>query len=56
MVHLPLKQSIADFFDKFMESIFQEYLERSIKTYLRGDSGFSSQNFMKPVRVMAVSY
>jgi len=39
-----------------MESIFQEYLERSIKTYLRGDSGFSSQNFMKPVRVMAVSY
>ena len=42
--------------DKFMESIFQEYLERSIKTYLRGDSGFSSQNFMKPVRVMAVSY
>ena len=51
-----LKQSIADFFDKFMESIFQEYLERSIKTYLRGDSGFSSQNFMKPVRVMAVSY
>ena len=49
-------QSIADFFDKFMESIFQEYLERSIKTYLRGDSGFSSQNFMKPVRVMAVSY
>ena len=48
--------SHAHFFDKFMESIFQEYLERSIKTYLRGDSGFSSQNFMKPVRVMAVSY
>ena len=47
---------ISLFFDKFMESIFQEYLERSIKTYLRGDSGFSSQNFMKPVRVMAVSY
>lgn len=31
-------------------------VERSIKTYLRGDSGFSSQNFMKPVRVRAVSY
>ena len=55
-IRYTLKQSIADFFDKFMESIFQEYLERSIKTYLRGDSGFSSQNFMKPVRVMAVSY
>ena len=28
--------------DKFMKSIFQEYLERGINTYLRGDSGFSS--------------
>ena len=27
---------------KFMKSIFQEYLERGINTYLRGDSGFSS--------------
>ena len=28
--------------DKFMEPLFQEYMERGIKTYLRGDSGFSS--------------
>ena len=28
--------------DKFMKSIFQEYLERGINTYLRGDSGFFS--------------
>ena len=28
--------------DKFMEPLFQEYPERGIKTYLRGDSGFSS--------------
>ena len=34
--------------DKFMESIFQEYLERGLKT---ADSPL--QNFMKPVRVMA---
>ena len=51
-----IEANVDPHFDKFMESIFQEYLERSIKTYLRGDSGFSSQNFMKPVRVMAVSY
>ena len=28
--------------DKFMEPLFQEYMERGIKTYLRGHSGFSS--------------
>ena len=26
--------------DKFMEPLFQEYMERGIKMYLRGDSGF----------------
>ena len=33
--------------DKFMEPLFQEYMERGIKTYLRGDSGFSSPRFYK---------
>lgn len=32
----------SDGADKFMESFFQEYLERGIKAYLRDDSGFSS--------------
>ena len=33
--------------DKFMEPLFQEHLERGIKTYLRGDSGFSSPKLYK---------
>ncbi len=33
--------------DKFIEPLFQEYLERGIKTYLSSDSGFSFPNFYK---------
>lgn len=32
----------AAMIDKFMEPILQEFVERGIKTYLRGDSGFST--------------
>ena len=43
--------------DKFMESIFQEYMEREIKTYLRGDSGFSSPKLYKNDQISyAVTY
>ena len=42
--------------DKFMESIFQEYLERGIKTYLRGDSGFSSPKLYETCESNGCSY
>ena len=42
--------------DKFMESIFQEYMERDIKTYLRGDSGFSSPKLYKTCEMNGCSY
>ena len=42
--------------DKFMESIFQEYLERNIKTYLRGDSGFSSPKLYETCEKNGCSY
>ena len=42
--------------DKFMESIFQEYLERGIKTYFRGDSGFSSPKLYETCESNGCSY
>jgi transposase len=39
-----------------MESIFQEYLERGLKTYLRGDSGFSSPKFYETCESNGCSY
>ena len=42
--------------DKFMEPLFQEYLERGIKTYLRGDSGFSSPKLYKTCEKNGCSY
>ena len=42
--------------DKFMESIFQEYLERGINTYLRGDSGFSSPKLYETCESNGCSY
>ena len=42
--------------DKFMEPLFQEYLERGIKTYLRGDSGFSSPKLYKICEMNGCSY
>ena len=42
--------------DKFMEPLFQEYLERGIKTYLRGDSGFSSPKLYKTCEMNGCSY
>ncbi len=42
--------------DKFMEPLFQEYLERGIKTYLRGDSGFSSPKLYKICEMNRCSY
>ena len=42
--------------DKFMESILQEYIERGIKTYLRGDSGFSSPKLYKTCEENGCSY
>ena len=42
--------------DKFMEPLFQEYLERGIKTYLRGDSGFSSPRLYKTCEMNGCSY
>ena len=39
-----------------MESIFQEYLERGIKTYLRGDSGFSSPKLYETCESNGCSY
>ena len=42
--------------DKFMESLFLEYMERGIKTYLRGDSGFSSPKLYKTCEMNGCSY
>ena len=42
--------------DKFMEPLFQEYLERGMKTYLRGDSGFSSPKLYKTCEMNGCSY
>lgn len=42
--------------DKFTESIFQEYMERKTKTYLRGDSGFSSRKLYKTCEMNGCSY
>ena len=42
--------------DKFMEPLFLEYLERGIKTYLRGDSGFSSPRLYKICEMNGCSY
>ena len=42
--------------DKFMEPLFQEYLDRGIKTYLRGDSGFSSPKLYKTCEMNGCSY
>lgn len=39
-----------------MESIFQEYLERGINTYLRGDSGFSSPKLYETCESNGCSY
>lgn len=39
-----------------MESIFQEYLERGIKTYLRGDSGFFSPKLYETCESNGCSY
>ena len=39
-----------------MESIFQEYLERGIKTYLCGDSGFSSPKLYETCKSNGCSY
>ncbi len=42
--------------DLFMEPLFQEYMERGIKTYLRGDSGFSSPKLYKTCEMNGCSY
>ena len=42
--------------DKFMEPLFQEYMERGIKTYLRGDSGFSLPKLYKTCEMNGCSY
>ena len=42
--------------DKFMESLFQEYMERGMETYLRGDSGFSSPKLYKTCEMNGCSY
>lgn len=39
-----------------MEPLFQEYMERGIKTYLRGDSGFSSPKLYKTCEMNGCSY
>ena len=39
-----------------MESILTEYIEREIKTYLRGDSGFSSPKLYKTCEENGCSY
>ncbi len=47
---------------KFMESLLQEYIERGIKTYLRGDSGFSTLRYydeiglLKPTKLTESGY
>ncbi len=42
--------------DKFMEPLLYEYLERGLKTYLRGDSGFSSPKLYKICEMNGCSY
>ena len=42
--------------DKFMDPLFQEYMERGIKTYLRGDSGFSCPKLYKTCEMNGCSY
>lgn len=42
--------------DKFMEPILQEYLNREIKTYLRGDSGFSTPKLYEMCECNGCSY
>ena len=42
--------------DIFMEPLFREYMERGIKTYLRGDSGFSSPRLYKACETNGCSY
>ncbi len=42
--------------DKFMEPLLQEYIERGIQTYLRGDSGFSSPGLYKTCEMNGCTY
>lgn len=42
--------------DKFMEPLFQKYMERGIKTYLRGDCGFSSPILYNTCKMNGCSY
>ena len=42
--------------DVFIKPILAEYLERNIKTYLRGDSGFSSPKLYKMCELNGCSY
>ncbi len=42
--------------DKFVEPLFQECMERGIKAYLRGDSGFSSPKLYKTCEMNGCSY
>lgn len=42
--------------DKFMEPLLQEFLDRNIKTYLRGDSGFASPTLYKTCEHNGCSY
>ena len=42
--------------DKFMVPFYWKYLERGIKTYLRGDSGFSSPKLYKVCEMNGCSY
>lgn len=39
-----------------MEPLLDEYLERGLKTYLRGDSGFSSTKLYKICEMNGCSY
>ncbi|MBQ1688274.1 MAG: IS1380 family transposase, partial [Lachnospiraceae bacterium] len=42
--------------DKFMKPLLQEFLDRNIKTYLRGDSGFASPTLYKTCEHNGCSY
>ncbi len=42
--------------DEFMEPLLQEFLDRNIKTYLRGDSGFASPTLYKTCEHNGCSY
>ena len=42
--------------DKFMEPLLQEYIDRGIKTCLRGDSGFASPNLYSVCEANGCSY